>query len=34
MSIATKPCPVCGEEVKLAAKKRIHCSELIEPRGR
>lgn len=33
MTEGTKPCPVCGEEIKSAAKKCIHCGEFIEPRG-
>ncbi len=29
----TKPCPVCGEKIKPAAKKCIHCGEFIAPRA-
>lgn len=27
---ATKPCPICGEDVKVTAKKCIHCEERID----
>ncbi|MEM7126701.1 MAG: hypothetical protein AAF702_10270 [Chloroflexota bacterium] len=30
----TKSCPVCGETVKVAARKCIHCSEFIDERSR
>ena len=32
MSEKTKPCPICGEEIKSVATKCIHCGELVGPR--
>ena len=33
MASRTKPCPVCGETIKIAAKKCIYCNELFEEIG-